>query len=76
VQPSDPIVVRVIEAPAHETTVADILISALGVTGLLLLAAALFGLVLGALLIARRRLRDRRNIEDEGTQRLGLTGTP
>jgi len=36
----------------------------------------LSGLLLGLLLVARRRLRDRRNLEEEGTQRLGLTGTP
>jgi hypothetical protein len=76
VQPTESIVVRVVETPVHETTVADVLIAALGLTGVLLLAAALFGLLLGGLLIARRRLRDRLNIQDEGTQRLGLTETP
>jgi hypothetical protein len=76
VQPSESIVVRVVETPVHETTVADVLIAALGLTGVLLLAAALFGLLLGGLLIARRRVRDRLNIQDEGTQRLGLTETP
>jgi hypothetical protein len=76
VQPSDPIVVRIVEPPAHETTIADVVLGALGLTGVLLLAAALCGLLLGVLLVARRRLRERRNIEEEGTQRLGLTGTP
>lgn len=75
-QPTTPIIVRVIEPPVHETTIVDVLIGALGLTGVLLLAAALFGLVLGGLLIARRRVRDRLNIEDEGAQRLGLTETP
>jgi hypothetical protein len=74
-QPSDPIVVRVIEEPVHETTVADVVLGALGLTGVLLLAALVFGLLLGGLLVLRRRRRDRRNVEDEGTQRLGLTGT-
>jgi hypothetical protein len=74
-QPSDPIVVRVIEQPVHETTVADVVLGALGLTGVLLLAALVFGLLLGGLLVFRRRRRDRRNVEEEGTQRLGLTGT-
>jgi hypothetical protein len=71
-QPGDPIVVRVIEEPVHETTVADVVLGALGLTGVLLLAALLFGLLLGFLMVARRRLRERRNVEEEGTQRLGL----
>jgi hypothetical protein len=74
-QPSDPILVRVLEEPAHETTIADVIIGALGLTGVLLVSAALLGLLLAVLLIVRRRRRERRNIDD-GTQRLGLTGTP
>jgi hypothetical protein len=76
VQPSDPIVVRVLEEPVPETTVADVILGALGLTGVLLMAALLFGLLLGFLMVARRRLRERRNLEDEGTQRLGLTADP
>ena len=72
-QPSDPIVVRVLEEPVPETTVADVILGALGLTGVLLMAALLFGLLLGFLMVARRRLRERRNQEEEGTQRLGLT---
>ncbi len=73
IQPSDPIVVRVLEEPVPETTVADVIVGALGLTGVLLMAALLFGLLLGFLMVARRRLRERRNQEEEGTQRLGLT---
>ncbi len=76
VQPSDPIVVRVLEEPVHETTVADVVVGALGLTGVLLMAALLFGLLLGFLMVARRRLRERRNVEEEGTQRLGLSADP
>jgi hypothetical protein len=73
IQPSDPIVVRVLEEPVPETTVADVILGALGLTGVLLMAALLFGLLLGFLMVARRRLRERRNQEEEGAQRLGLT---
>jgi hypothetical protein len=76
IQPSDPIVVRVLEEPVHETTVADVVVGALGLTGVLLMAALLFGLLLGFLMVARRRLRERRNLEEEGTQRLGLSADP
>jgi hypothetical protein len=76
IQPADPIVVRVLEEPVPETTVADVILGALGLTGVLLLAALLFGLLLGVLMVARRRLRERRNVEDEGTQRLGLSPDP
>ena len=76
IQPSDPIVVRVLEEPVPETTVADVILGALGLTGVLLMAALLFGLLLGFLMVARRRLRERRNVEEEGTQRLGLSAGP
>lgn len=67
------IIVRMVEAPVRETTLADVIIGALGLTGALLLAAALFGGILGALMVARRVLRARHGIPDDGTQTLGLT---
>jgi hypothetical protein len=72
-QPADTIVVRVVEEPVREMTVADVIVGALGLTGALLLAALAFGFLLGMLMVARRRLRERRDIEEEGAQRLGLT---
>lgn len=62
-QPSDPIVVRVIEEPAETTGIADILIGALGLTGVMLLAALLLGLALGGVLIAIKRLRAKYGLE-------------
>jgi hypothetical protein len=62
-QPSDPIMVRVIEQPAESTTVADVLIGALGLTGAMLLAALLLGAVLGGILIGIKVLRARYNLE-------------
>jgi hypothetical protein len=58
IQPAPPIVVRVIEPPVETTTVADILIGALGLTGVLLLAALLLGGILGGILIGVKRFRD------------------
>ena len=62
-QQTAPIVVRVIEEPVKSTGVADILIGALGLTGVMLLAALLLGALLGAILFGIKRLRARYNLE-------------
>jgi hypothetical protein len=62
-QPPDPVIVRVIEPAAETTTAADILIGALGLTGVMLLAALLLGGLLGALLIGIKKLRARYDLE-------------
>lgn len=62
-QTAQPIVVRVIEEPVKSTGVADILIGALGLTGVMLLAALLLGAVLGGVLILIKRLRAHYNLE-------------
>jgi len=63
VQQPDPIIVRVMEQPVESTTVADVLIGALGLTGVLILAAALLGLLLGGILIGLKLLRAYYNLE-------------
>ena len=62
-QQPNPIVVRVVEQPVKSTGISDVIIGALGLTGVLLLAALLLGLVLGGLLIAVKLLRARYNLE-------------
>ena len=62
-QGQQPIVVRVIEPATDSTTIADVLIGALGLTGALLLVAALCGAVLGGILIGVKLLRARYNLE-------------
>jgi hypothetical protein len=56
-QSAQPIVVRVLEEPVKSTGVSDILIGALGLTGVMLLAALLLGAVLGGILIGVKKLR-------------------
>lgn len=56
------IIVRLVEEPAQEMTVADVIVGALGVAGVLTLAAVVLGLALGWLLIVRSR---RRGVESE-----------
>lgn len=56
------IIVRLVETPAEEVTVADVIIGSLGVAGAMTLAAVALGLVLGWILIVRSR---RRGVERE-----------
>jgi hypothetical protein len=62
-QQSTPIIVQVVEKPVESTTISDVLIGALGLTGLLLVAALLLGAVLGGVLIGIKVLRARYNLE-------------
>jgi uncharacterized Tic20 family protein len=74
-QPSNPIIVRVVEEPARETTVVDVLLGSIGLTGLLLLMAAVAGLALGALLVWWKKRRGVDALEIEA-QTLELSSTP
>ena len=58
-----PIIVHVIQPPTESTTVADVLIGAFGLTGLLVLVALLLGGAFGGILIGIKILRRRMNIE-------------
>ena len=59
----DPIIVRVVEQPVQDTSMADVIIGAIGLTGFLLLTAALLGLVLGGILIGVKKLRARYELD-------------
>jgi hypothetical protein len=63
--PINPVIVRVVEAPTPETTVADILVGAFGIVGVILLAALVVGLIAGAGFIAFRKFRERRHGVDQ-----------
>ena len=62
-QPSNPIIVKVIETPTQETTIVDVLLGSLGLTTVLILAALVLGALLGGLLIGLKVLRARFNLE-------------
>ncbi|MBI2834629.1 MAG: hypothetical protein HYX76_09425 [Acidobacteria bacterium] len=72
-EPLEPVIVRVIEPPARETGVADIILQAVGLTGLLLIGAAAFGLALGAVFIWIRRTWPANAFNGEAVQQLHLT---
>jgi hypothetical protein len=60
-----PIIVHVVQPPIESTTVGDVLIGAIGLTGMLVLVAILLGGVFGGALIGIKILRRRRNREPE-----------
>jgi hypothetical protein len=60
---ADPVMVRVIQTPAEETSVADVLIGSIGLTGVLVLVAVVLGALLGGALIGIKKLRTRYNLE-------------
>jgi hypothetical protein len=62
---AQPIIVHVVQPATESTTVADVLIGAFGLTGLLVLLAVLLGGVFGGILIGIKVLRRRMNIEPE-----------
>jgi hypothetical protein len=49
-QPSSPIIVKVIEPPRDPTGIADVIVGALGLTGVIVLLAVLFGLAFAGIL--------------------------
>jgi len=63
VQSAQPIVVRVFDEPVKSTGVADILVGALGLTGVMLLAALLLGAFLGLVLIGIKTWRAKYGVE-------------
>jgi hypothetical protein len=60
---NQPIIVRVIEQPVHETTISDVIFGSIGLVAILLIAAALLGFLLGFALIAAKRLRSRDGLD-------------
>jgi hypothetical protein len=60
---SEPVMVRVIQPAVEETSVADVLIGSIGLTGVLILVAVLLGALLGGALIGIKKLRSRYNLE-------------
>jgi hypothetical protein len=63
VQSAQPIIVRVLEEPVKSTGVGDVILGALGITGVLLLAALLLGALLGGLLIWIKKIRAKYSLE-------------
>ena len=54
-QPGAPIIVKIIEPPGDPTGLADVLLAALGIAGVLTLGAIVLGLFVGGVLFWLRR---------------------
>jgi hypothetical protein len=75
-QPFTPLIVKVIEQPAKEISVADILMGSVGITGLFLLGAAVLGFLLGGLFIQFRRWQASRDVDGAVDETFHLTRPP
>ena len=74
-QPSAPIIVRVLDPPVRGLGLGDTILGAVGLTGALAASAAVLGLLVAGVVILYRRAQSRRITEEEAsqTQPLGLT---
>ena len=73
-QQAEPIIVRVVEQPVHQTTISDVILGSLGLVGVMLVSALLLGLLLGGALVVYKRLTARDGIDAAGdSQALRVT---
>jgi len=74
-QPVTPVIIKVVPAPTPEVGVVDILVGSLGLTGLIVVASLVLGLVVGGGLIvySRWRITNRPDNEETGATRLDLS---
>ena len=72
----DPIIVRVVQEPVHETTISDVILGSLGLVGVMLVSALLLGLLLGGGLVLYKRLTAKDGLDAAGdAQSLRVTPT-
>ena len=74
-QPFVPVIVKVVEAPTKEISVADVLLGSVGITGLFLLGAAVLGFALGGALILFKRWQAAREVGEQDSEVFRLTQT-
>jgi cation transporter-like permease len=75
--PATPIIVKIVEEN-EISGLGNVMLEALGVTGVIAVGSLLFGVALAAIVIVFRKIRARLEPDDEvpQTQPLGLTPTP
>jgi hypothetical protein len=65
---NDPIIVRIIEPPSDISALGDVLLGALGITGVIVLAAVVFGVVLaGVMFMIRHRASSDQSDESDSS---------
>jgi len=74
-QPLTPVIIKVVEAPSRETSVADILLGAVGLVAFALLAALVVGIVVGGVFILFKKAfpGNRFNGQQSGEMLLNLS---
>ena len=73
--PKPPIIVRIVEEN-EISGLGNVMLEAIGLTGVIAVVAALFGLVLAVIIIGYRKINARLHPEEDAqTQPLGLTPT-
>ncbi len=71
-QPTSPILVRVVGPATEEVTLGDVLLNALGLTGVITVSAVVLGIVLGGLFILYRRRRPHNHFNGESSDEMSL----
>jgi len=73
--PPSPILVKVMDAPVRGLGLGDVILSAVGLTGVLAIGALVLGFVFAAVVIGYRKAQSRRITDEQAsqTQQLGLT---
>jgi hypothetical protein len=75
--PSSPIIVKVVEPQVRGLGLGDVILNAVGITGVLAVGALLLGLVFAVIVIGYRKRQAQRITDEQAaqTQSLGLTPT-
>jgi hypothetical protein len=69
-QPPVTPIIRIVEAPTTGTGVADVLLGIVGLVGVLMVGAVIFGLLTGGVLVALNRLKAQRPRETHASEDL------
>jgi hypothetical protein len=71
-QPVTPVIIKVVSDPTPQVTVVDVLVDALGLTGVIVAGSFVLGGVVGVLLIVYKRWRAARSDEAGATEHTSL----
>lgn len=71
-QASQPIMARIVEQPAPGSTIGEVILGAIGLSGVMWLAAILVGLLVGGFFIALKVLRPGNSFNGEASDQISL----
>ena len=71
---NDPIIVKIIDPPSDVSTLGDVLLGALGITGVIVLGAVVFGVLLaGVMYLVRHRSSSAQSDQPDESDRSGAS---